>query len=292
MAKRTTHAELDGESKPPAKIERVLIWTDMEGVSCITRWEQVTATAPAYAEGRMLYTEDVNAAVRGAKKAGITEITVVDGHGAGGAYSFNSYLKDRLEPGARYVFGHRWGCYIEPLKKGKCAVILIGAHARAGIADGVLCHTMSSESWYHATLDDAPIGEVGFAAAIAGSFRAPVVFVSGDEATCREARELVGGQLGCAVVKRGITRYSAECLSPLEAQRAIEEGVCAALTREPSRLPPPFRPRGLMTLRVELTSPDKVKDYLGRTGVRVVGPRTVEVRGRSFWEMWDSFWHY
>jgi len=289
MAKQTKRPAARKQSQ---SISRVLIWTDMEGISCITRWEQVSANGPAYAEGRALYTEDVNAAVRGAKRAGFEEIYVVDGHGAGGAYSFNSYLKDRLEPGATYVFGHRWGCFVEPLRAGDCAVVLIGAHARAGVADGVLCHTMSSESWYHATLNGEPIGEVGFAAAIAGSFGAPIVFVSGDAATCREAREVAGPHLVCAEVKRGITRYSAACLPPAQSLKLIEEGVCTALSRSVADMPPPYQPRAPMTLRVELTSPDKLKDYLGRTGINVVGPREVEARGRSFWELWDRFWHH
>lgn len=289
MGKRSKRARNGG---PAETIERVLIWTDMEGISCITRWEQVSSSAPAYAEGRALYTEDVNAAVRGAKLAGFEEIYVVDGHGAGGAYSFNSYLKDKLEPGAQYVFGHRWGCFVEPLRAGRCAVVLVGAHARAGVPDGVLCHTMSSEAWYHATLNGEPIGEVGFAAAIAGSFGAPVVFVSGDSATCREARELLGERLVCAEVKRGITRFSAACLPPSQSQQLIEDGVYAALMRSTDFLPHPYRPPTPMTLRVELTSPDKLKDYMGRVGISVVGPREVESCGKTFWELWDRFWHY
>ena len=38
---------------------RVLIMTDMEGVSGIVVWEQVNGGAPMYEEGRRLYTEDV-----------------------------------------------------------------------------------------------------------------------------------------------------------------------------------------------------------------------------------------
>jgi D-amino peptidase len=280
------------KTRSPRKISRILIWTDMEGISCITRWEQVSATAPAYNEGRLLYTEDVNAAVRGAKRAGFEEIYVVDGHGAGGPFSFNSYLKDRLEPGAHYVFGHRWGCFVDPLRGGECAVVLVGAHARAGVADGVLCHTMSSEAWYHASLNGAPIGEVGFAAGIAGSFGAPVVFVSGDQAVCREARDLIGPNLVCAQVKVGVTRYSAVCLPPADAHRLIEEGVYASLAREPHEMPLPYIPPSPLTLRVELTSPDRVKDYVGRVGIEVVGPREVEGRGRTFHELWDRFWHH
>ena len=50
----------------------------MEGVSGIVVWEQVNGGAAMFEEGRHLYTEEINAAVRGAKAAGATEIVVVD----------------------------------------------------------------------------------------------------------------------------------------------------------------------------------------------------------------------
>ena len=49
---------------------RVQIMTDMEGVSGIVVWEQVNGGEPMYEEGRRLYTEEINAAVRGAAAAG------------------------------------------------------------------------------------------------------------------------------------------------------------------------------------------------------------------------------
>ncbi len=57
---------------------RVLIMADMEGVSGIVVWDQVNGGAPMYEEGRRLYTEEINAAVRGAKAAGATEVVVVN----------------------------------------------------------------------------------------------------------------------------------------------------------------------------------------------------------------------
>ena len=63
---------------------RVLIMADMEGVSGIVTRQQVNGSPdPMYQEGRRLYTEEINAAVRGAKAAGATEIVAVDCHGAG-----------------------------------------------------------------------------------------------------------------------------------------------------------------------------------------------------------------
>jgi D-amino peptidase len=106
---------------------RVQLWCDMEGVAGISVWEQVNGGAPLYEEGRRLYTNEINAAVRGCKRAGATEIVVVDGHGAGGAWSFKSLIPDLLESGAEYVLGYSWARYIQPLQAGCDAALFIGA---------------------------------------------------------------------------------------------------------------------------------------------------------------------
>ena len=171
---------------------RVVIFCDMEGIACIEHWDQVSAGKPFYEECRKLYTDEMNAAVRGARAAGAGEIIVVDCHGAGGAYSFKSFIAERLESGAQYVFGYPWARYIAAFEQGCDAILFVGAHAMAGTPDGVLCHTVSSEAWYNAWINDTLVGESGILAAIAGCWDVPAIFVSGDEATCREVRTLLG----------------------------------------------------------------------------------------------------
>ena len=176
----------------------VVIFCDMEGVSCIENWEQVSAGKPLYEEGRKLYTDEMNAAVRGARAAGAREIEVVDCHGAGGAYSFKSFLPDRLEAGAQYIFGYPWARYITPFEVGCDAILFVGAHAMAGTSDGVLCHTVSSESWYNAWINDTLVGESGILAAIASSFRnlqvPPETAVFGEVGLTGEVRGVLQAQ--------------------------------------------------------------------------------------------------
>jgi D-amino peptidase len=267
---------------------RVIMWCDMEGVACITSWDQVSGNAPQYQEGRRLYTAEINAAVRGAKRAGATEIIVVDGHGAGGGWTFNSLIKDELEPGAEYVHGYRWGSYVEPLN-GADAMLLPGAHAMAGTEDGVLCHTMSSASWYNAYINGTPVGESGLVAAIAGHFSVPCVFVSGDEATCREVRAFVGESIVTASVKKGLHRFAARSLAPSDACILIENKVHEALTHR-DRWPAPVKVAPPVEFRVQLQTPDKSREYIGKTGVEILDARTVVSRGDNFWQVWDQFW--
>ena len=108
---------------------KVLIMSDMEGASSIVAWSQVNGGAPMYEEGRRLYTEEINAAVRGARSAGADEIVVVDCHGAGGGWSFNSLVPELLDEGCDWVAYHGWGRYTELLEQGCDAALMVGMHA-------------------------------------------------------------------------------------------------------------------------------------------------------------------
>src|SRR5947209_4500592 len=77
---------------------KVIVISDMEGISGIVRGEQTHGGSSMYEEGRKLYTAEMNAAVAGAKAAGATEIVLMDHHGAGGDWSFNSLIPDELDP--------------------------------------------------------------------------------------------------------------------------------------------------------------------------------------------------
>src|SRR5437899_1757280 len=122
---------------------RVHIISDMEGVSGIVRWQQVTGGEKAYEEGRRLYTEEINAAVRGARAAGATEVVVMDCHGAGGGLSFNSLRPDLLDDGCEFVVQREWTEYTGALEDGCDAALFVGMHAMAGTADGQMSHTVS-----------------------------------------------------------------------------------------------------------------------------------------------------
>src|SRR5438034_7470452 len=175
--------------------------TDMEGVSGIVDWGQVNGGAPMYEEGRRLYTEEINAAVRGARTAGATEIVVVDCHGAGGGWNFNSLVPDLLDPGCEWVAHHTWTGYTELLESGCDAALFVGMHAMAGTPDGVLSHTVSGQAWQSLRFNDVLVGETGINAALCGRWGCPVLLVTGDRAVCREARELLGERLTTVEVK-------------------------------------------------------------------------------------------
>src|SRR5947207_4702654 len=102
-------------------------------------------------------------------------------------------------------------------------------HAMAGTAEGVLSHTVSGQAWRNLSFNGTLVGETGINAALCGNWGCPVLLVTGDEATCREATELLGQGLTTVAVKRGVRRYSARQLAPVRARELIEEGAKRAL---------------------------------------------------------------
>lgn len=269
---------------------RVLIFSDMEGVAGIARWDQVNYGKDAYQEGRNLYTEEINAAVRGAKAAGATEIMVMDCHGAGGDGSFNSLIAEKLDPDCEFVVQQRWTEYTEFLERGCDAALFVAMHAMAGTTGGVLSHTVSGTEWHNLFFNGRLVGETGINAALCGHFGVPVLLVTGDTQVCAEATDLLGAGLTTVAVKHGLGRYSARHLPPARARQAIEDGSRQALDNLSAVAP--YDPGRPCEIRVEFNNGDGVEKYRQRItpGVEVVDGRTLVSRAGDWWTAWRQFY--
>jgi D-amino peptidase len=268
---------------------RVLIMADMEGVSGIVNWGQVNGGEPMYDECRRLYTHEVNAAVRGAKAAGATEIVAVDCHGAGKEWNFNTFVPELME--CDWVSHHPWSRYTELLEQGCDAALMIGMHAKANTPDGVLCHTISTTTWRNLYFNDDCVGEFGINAALCGHYNCPVAMMSGDEATVRECKSLVGESLAGVAVKKGLSRYSARHKPVAEARRLIEEGARAALESR-TKWPKPYVPARPTTITIELSTVDSANQFMGRHGIEIVDPLKVVSRGNDWMQAWNQIWKW
>jgi D-amino peptidase len=265
---------------------KVLIISDMEGVAGICRWEQVSAGKSGYEEGRRLYTEELNAAVRGAFAGGGTEVVVMDCHGAGGDWSFNSLIPEALDPRCEFVVQNEWTEYTELLEQGCDVALFVGQHARAGAERGVLSHTVSSTRWRNLRFNGALVGEVGINAALCGTWGTPVALVTGDDVVCDESAELLGPHLHTVAVKRGLGRFSARHLSPARARELIEAAARDAVRDTKSA--PVYDPGAPCTIEVELATSDHADVYRHRAGVTLTDPRTIQATAPSWWEAWRA----
>jgi D-amino peptidase len=267
---------------------RVFVISDMEGIAGVTKWPETDGGEPLHADRSRLYTEEINAAVRGAYAAGATEVVVMDCHGAGKGWTFNSLIPDLLDPRCDFVVQHEWTEYTEFLEQGCDAALFVGMHAMAGTPDGVMNHTVSGTGWRNLTFNGTLVGETGINAALCGTWGCPVLMVTGDRATCREAEALLGGGLTTVAVKQGLGRFSARHISPIRARELIEAAAAKALSD--LKAVAPYDPGKPCEIRVELTTSEEVERYRHHPVVEIADGRTLLSRADDWWTAWRQFY--
>ncbi|MQA91307.1 MAG: aminopeptidase [Gemmatimonas sp.] len=235
---------------------RVYISADMEGVAGVVTGEQLGPKGFEYARFRTFLTDEVLAAIQGARAAGAGEIVVSDSHGNG-----QNLLIERFPEDVRVV--RSWPrplMMMEGINEGFDAAFFLGYHTGSTNRSGVRAHTMSSARLTSVRINGSETSEAMINAAIAGHFGVPVGLVTGDDATVAETRAFLPEAEG-AVVKRAISFHSADSLTPAAACAHIERQAFSAVRRlgefTPFRLDPPveleisfkhYRPAELLDL--------------------------------------------
>jgi D-amino peptidase len=246
----------------------VYIMTDMEGVSGLIRREQCLTGTAAWREALEWAEGDFNAAVAGAAAGGAKRIVLCDAHGGGNNIRLAN-MDGRAEyerpVGARNIMPALAGAKFD-------VAFLIGAHAMAGTQGAFLEHTQSSFTWHNYTVNGQRWGEIAQFAAFAGQFEVPLALVTGDEAACREARELLG-EVETAVVKTALCRQYARSLPPAAAHRIIEEAAARAM-RLAGRIKP-FKPKLPAEVRLEFHGAETADAFARRPGIKRLDGRTV-----------------
>ena len=205
---------------------KVYISADMEGLTGAVTSEQLGPSGFEYQRFREFMTEEVLAAIRGARAAGATEFLVSDSHGNGQNLLIDRFPKDvqivRSWPRPLGMMGG--------LDESFDAAIFIGYHTSTANSRGVRAHTFSSATLTDVRLNGTSVSEAGFNAALAGHFGVPIAMVSGDDAIVEETRAYVGDVEG-AVVKWATSFHSARTLTPEAGYEVIEAAARRAIER-------------------------------------------------------------
>jgi len=212
----------------------------------------------------------------------------MDCHGAGKGWTFNSLLPEALDPRCEWVVQSEWTEYTGFLEEGCDAALFIGMHARAGVADGVLNHTISGSDIFELRFNGRPVGETGINAALCGTFGCPVLLVTGDDAVCRESRELLGEGLTTVAVKQGLGRTSARNIAPQRAREMIEGGATQALAD--LNAVAPYDPGHPCEIEVDLMGSHLVEPYHSRHGIEILDGRRLVSKADDWWTAWKQFW--
>ena len=208
-------------SNPVNSQLRIYVNTDLEGISGVFKFDQTREKdSPLNIQACEYFMDDLAAVIQGLLDGGATEIIVLDGHGS------QAVIPHLMVPGAKYITGRpRTGAgNLTDLDDSFAGMVMVGFHAMMGTEDGVLHHTQSSRSENRYWYNGVESGELAQNAAIAGHYGVPVIMVTGDEATCREAKEFFGNEVVTVAVKRGISREAAVLYPFEETRQALYDG--------------------------------------------------------------------
>ena len=259
---------------------KVYISADMEGVTGVASADQLSPSGFEYQQAREWMTNEVLAAMQGAREAGATEFVVSDSHGNGESLLIDKFPNDVPVRIVR-SFPRPLGM-MEGIDSSFAAVIFIGYHASTSSTIGVRAHTQSSALLTRIALNGTSMSEAGINAAIAAQYGVPVVMITGDDAIVDETRRRLGPIEGVAV-KHAIGFHSAATLTPDAAQKLIRRQAKTALERRDQMKPYPVtRP---ITLEVSFKNYRPVELLAYLPGVERIDSHTVRFVARDMREV-------
>lgn len=225
--------------------KKVFISADMEGISGISAPDQLSAAGAEYGRSRTMMAGDVNAAIRGARRAGADDIVVNDSHG-----SMRNLRLEELDPQVRLIsHSFKRSGMMEGLDESFDAVIFIGYHAKAGYPGGVFAHTGSGVV-RDVRVNGASLGEGGLNTLVAAWYGVPVALVTGDDVAVKQVAETATAAKTVAV-KRAINPRAVELRPFKQVHEEIEEAAYAGV-RDAKKFPP----RRAASYRVEVQFQD------------------------------------
>src|SRR5205807_416843 len=165
----------------------VFISVDMEGMAGIVHLQQVMRGTSEFERSCRLMTAETNAAIAGARRAGVDRFVVNDSHG-----DMRNLVLEELDPGVEVISG-----FDKPFSMGAGLdatfefAFFVGYHASAGTERAVMDHTYAGRMVSQVRINSQVQSEATLNAALAGNYGVRTALITGDQTAVAEAeREL------------------------------------------------------------------------------------------------------
>ena len=260
---------------------KIYMSVDMEGVAGIVNWDYTSITGTQYDRARRLMTGEVNAAVKGALRAGAQEIVVNDSHNS----MTNILFEDLLPPASLLSGSPKVNSMMEGLDASFAGVVLIGYHSMMNTR-GVLNHSYSSASVYCLKINGAETGELGINAYIAGHYNVPVLMITGDDELVDEAKKLIPGAKAVQV-KEARGRYAALNRNYCEVRSLIEDAAAEAVVARDKI--EPVKIQGPVVIEVTLANSGMADAAQIMPGIERTGPNILTYEANDILTAYRAF---
>ncbi|SKC85236.1 M55 family metallopeptidase [Maledivibacter halophilus] len=257
---------------------KVYISADIEGITGVTSWSETDKGNADHSSLVKQMEEEVNAACRGALKAGAEEILIKDAHDSG--RNIDPAVLPRNTKLIRGWSGHPFSM-VQELDESFDALMFIGYHSRSGSGANPLSHTMNAHAINYIKINGTYASEFLIHAYAAATVDVPVVFVSGDKGLCEEINKF-NENISTFAVKEGVGNSTIGINSNLAAQlteEKVEEALKGNLSLCKIKLPDSFE--------VEISYVNHIKAYKASfyPGVKQISPTNIVYKSRSYFDV-------
>ena len=204
---------------------KLFISADIEGCAGLGFTEETHKNEAVYQRYAEEMTREVVIVCEAAHAAGADTIVVKDGHGD--ASNINPHAMPEYVTLIRGKSGHPYNMMFG-LDETFDGVFFLGYHAAAGNPEFAISHTSTGNSQY-IRLNGRYMSEFMLNTYTASSLGIPVLFLSGDEAVCQEARALAP-HISTAEIKRG-TGGATFCVPLSAADARLREAAKTAVEK-------------------------------------------------------------
>lgn len=262
---------------------RLYISCDMEGTAAVCSWMQCdpsnTREYPIY---RRYMSQEVRAAIEGARSAGVTDVLVNDSH-----WDMRNLLWEELPEDVRVISGSRKPFSMaEGLGREFQGAFFTGYHAKIGDENGVLAHTYSGDTLYNVRINGVACSEALLNAAMAGYYGIPLLLVSGDRVIVEHVNEYMPWVTG-VIVKEGIGHYSTNSVTPKAAQQLLRDGAAQAVRNASEAKPFTFDPP--ISMEIDFTRVEQADFVELMPGFDRIGGRTVRFNHDNYEMVFRAF---
>jgi D-amino peptidase len=255
----------------------------MEGTAGVCSWMQCDpSNSREYPIYRRYMSQEVRAAIDGARSAGATGVLINDSH-----WDMRNLLWDELPPDVRVISGSRKPFSMsEGLDRGYDGAFFTGYHAAGGVENGVLAHTYTADTLYNVRINGVTCSEALLNAAMAGYYGIPLLLVSGDLVVVEHVKKHMPWVTG-VVVKEGIGHYAAHSVTPKAAQALLRDAAAEAIHNAGAAKLFTFEPP--ITMELDTTRVEQADFIELMPGFERIGGRTLRFTHNDYKMVFRAF---
>jgi D-amino peptidase len=267
---------------PEGEGAKYVVRCDLVGASGVVGREQLRVDGPEYPYARRMLMADLRALLEGLRLGGAREVVVYDSYASGRNIDVAELPLFATLLSGRPCYRADWAGGLDT----SCAgLILLGAHAAAGVAGALMPHT-HDDAIVAVRVNGRDLGEIGIETAIAGDCGVPLVMITGDAAAVAEGCAVAGEPLG-VVVKDALESQAALCY-PL----AVTTDIIKRAAQQLGQTPPAVRPFKLeepVTLEADLAPGPHLERMRELYPRDVKAEKTVRLKAKTITEAWAGF---